>query len=230
MLRAITSPKYGRIFDRDVVAFVERIVEVTNSRFYNPRDWSGRPSGLYASDRDVFCFMIDGGSIVDGGCERDQLHRGFFCWNSEVAASVFGVSLFLFRYVCGNHIVWHAENVEEIRIRHSSGAPLRFVTEAVPRLRAYIDASPRPVEAAIRKAKDLLLPATADGLLEWGQSHDFTKPETREAVSKALAEEGDCRTLWQFVNGVTAMARDLPHLDARVVLDRKAGALLTSLV
>jgi hypothetical protein len=107
-LRAATSLTYGRIWDSEVIEMVEKIVQYTDGRFFNPKEWSGTPSGLYASDRDVFLFLIDGGSLVDGGSERDQLYRGFFTWNSEVGSATFGLTTFLFRAVCGNHLIWGA--------------------------------------------------------------------------------------------------------------------------
>ncbi len=226
VLRAVTSPKYGRIWDRDVVTFVEGLLEQAHGRFFNPKDWSGTPSGLYASDRDVFLFFIDGGSVVDGGGDRDQLHRGFFVWNSEVGAATFGIAVFLFRAVCGNHIVWDVTDHREIRIRHSSRAPDRFVSEAAPLLASFLTASVAPLEAQIRRAKRLELPVKVDERLDWLETRGLTRPEARAAVDAADAEEGQSATLWDLVNGVSALARTLPHLDAKVALERKAGALL----
>ena len=78
-------------------------------------------AGLYASDRDVFMFLIDEDHPIE--VRNERLSRGLFIWNSEVGKSSFGLTTFLYRYVCGNHIVWGAENVKEIRIRHSLNAP-----------------------------------------------------------------------------------------------------------
>jgi len=225
-LRAVTSPKYGRIWDRDVVTFVEGLLDQSHGRFFNPKDWSGTPSGLYASDRDVFLFFIDGGSVVEGGGDRDQLHRGFFVWNSEVGAATFGIAVFLFRAVCGNHIVWDVTDHREIRIRHSSRAPERFVTEAAPLLASCLTASAAPIEAQIHRAKRLELPLKVDERLDWLETRGLTRVEARASIDYADAEEGQSATLWDLVNGVSALARTLPHLDAKVALERKAGALL----
>lgn len=231
-LQAVTSTTYGRIWDADVVAAVERIVERSGGKFFNPKDWSGKASGLYASDHDVFCFMIDGGSIVDGGGERDQLHRGFFVCNSETGAKSFGLKTFLFRYACGNHIVWHAENITELIIRHSQGAPGRFDREAFPKLVEYCNASAKPIEDNVRKAKAYMLPFTdgkkgAEGLLEFGVKHGFTRPEIRGAFALATEEEGQCATLWDLCNGLTAHARGYEFVDSRLDLENRAGKLLS---
>jgi hypothetical protein len=73
-LRAVTSPDYGRIFDHELVEAVQRIagngtgdtrwrvpsVLDWSTGIYNPRvDISKDTTTLYASDRDVFLFLVD---------------------------------------------------------------------------------------------------------------------------------------------------------------------------
>jgi hypothetical protein len=227
ILQAVTSATYGRIWDADVVDAVQRVVDRTGNRFNNPKDWTGKRSGLYASDHDVFVFMVDGGSIVDAG-PRAQINRGFIAWNSETGAKTFGLMTFLFNYVCGNHIIWGASEVNKLLIRHTSGGPYRFDSQAGPMLKAYVDASAQPVADTIKRAQDYLLPAGKDDeLLNWTAKHGkFSRSEVREAVNFAKAEEGDCRTLWQLVQGFTAYARGFDFIDSRVDLEKRAGALL----
>ena len=241
-MQAVTSRTYGRIWDADVVAAVERIVDKSGGRFFNPKDWSGKPSGLYASDHDVFAFLIDGGSIVDGGGERDTLNRGFFVWNSETGARTFGLMTFLFRVVCGNHLVWDAQDVTKMIVRHSSGGPARFDRDAMPALMSYVNASARPAEDAIAKAKSLRLidlvnipgqtVATETGRLgdEWQRSfaakYGFRRAQVRDAVQVARAEEGRCESLWDIINGFTASARSIEFADARIELEAQAGKLM----
>jgi hypothetical protein len=231
VLQAVTSTTYGRIWDADVVEATSRIVDRSGAKFFNPKDWSGKPSGLYASDHDVFCFLIDGGSLVDGGGERDQLHRGFFIWNSETGAKSFGLKTFLFRWACGNHIVWHAEDVTELILRHSQGAPGRFDREAFPKLVEYVNASAKPIEAQVRNAKQYRLPFSetkkgAEALLEFGSKHGFSRAEIRGAFARATEEEGQCDNLWDFVNGLTAHARGYEFADSRIDLESRAGKLI----
>jgi len=225
-LRAATSLTYGRIWDSEVVEMVEQIVQYTDGRFFNPKEWSGTPSGLYASDRDVFLFLIDGGSLVDGGGERDQLFRGFFTWNSEVGSATFGLTTFLFRQVCGNHIIWGAEDVKTVKIRHTGQAPSRFAQEVRPALLSYVNASAKQTEETIKQAKVLLLPDTREERIAWLTERGFTKAEAQGGIAAAEREEGDGRTLWQVVNGLTAYAREYAYLDARVDLERRAGKLM----
>lgn len=232
-LQAVTSTTYGRIWDADCVQAVQRIVERTGNRFYNPKAYNrqtGQPegSGLYASDRDVFMFLIDGGSLLDAG-PRAQLNRGFICWNSEVGARTFGLKTFLFNQVCGNHIIWGAQDVRELTIRHTQNGPYRFESEAAPSLLAYANASADQDLSVIKRAQVLLLPDKRDELDPWILKRGkFSRSEISEAIETAKREEGDCRTLWHLVQGLTAYARGFDYVDARVDLETRAGQLLNS--
>lgn len=226
-LRAATSSSYGRIWDSQVVGAAERIVEKSGGKFYNPKEWSGKGSGLYASDRDVFIFLIDGGSMVDGGGERDQLNRGIILWNSEVGKCIFGMQTFLFRQVCGNHIIWGAQELREIKVRHTSGGPERFEREAMPEIKRYIDASTESTRAGILRAKGILLPKREE-LITSKFANNFTRGEMIDSIDAAEREEGKCENLWELVQGMTAAARSSKWLDSRVDLERRAGKLLAS--
>jgi hypothetical protein len=228
-LRSATSTGYGRIWDIEVVELVERIIDATGGKFTNPLVWGGKRGGLYGSDRDVFMFFTDGGSIVDGGGARDQLHRGFYVWNSEVGSATFGIATFLFREVCGNHQIWGAEQLCELRIRHTLNAPARFVAEARPALIDYVNAPAAPLEAKIRQAKAFQIAGAPDKdkLIEFGKKHDLTAGEIRQAVAYAEREEGgEVTNLWMLMQGLTAAARDYAWVDSRVDLERRAGKLM----
>lgn len=232
-LQAVTSTTYGRIWDADVVSCVQRIVERTGGRFFNPKAYdpaTGQPvpSGLYASDRDVFMFLIDGGSLLDAG-PRAQLNRGFIAWNSEVGARTFGLKTFLFNQVCGNHIIWGAQDVRELTIRHTQNGPYRFDSEAAPSLLAYANSSATEDLNVIKRAQQLLLPDKRDLLIDWvGKRAKFSRSELSEAIETAEREEGQCRTLWDLVQGLTAYARGYDYVDARVDLETRAGSLLNT--
>lgn len=244
-LQAITSPTYGRIWDADCVDAVQRIVERSGGRFKNPLAYAHRGeangfktidttrterAGLYASDRDVFMFMIDGGSLLEAG-DRAKLHRGFFVGNSEVGSKTFFLTTFLFNACCGNNIVWGAQDVNRLVIRHTSGGPARFDSQAMPALLAYANSSPAPIEATIKAAGEKIVWSGDDkdmpALLEYlDKASKFSKAEVKSAIDFAKAEEGDCRTLWQLVQGFTAYARGFDWVDARVDLETRAGKLL----
>ena len=231
-LQAVTSQTYGRIWDADCVSAVENLVEKSDGKFFNPKAYnletgSTEPSGLYASDRDVFMFMIDGGSRLDVG-PRAKLNRGFFVWNSEVGAKTFGLTTFLFNEVCGNHIVWGAQNVKNLVIRHSKNGPDRFDAQAMPALMQYVNSSVAEEESTIRKAMHTTLPQ-GDAFDSWIKQFKFNKSEIREAIAVANKEEGKCETVWDLMQGFTAYARDFDFIDARMDLQKRAADLLVQL-
>lgn len=230
-LQAVTSPTYGRIWDADVVAATRKILDA-NPQFDNPKEWGGQKGGLYASDRDIFLLYVDGGSIVDGGADqlnggdRDQLHRGFMVWNSEVGSATFGIAAFLFRYVCGNHMIHGIEGTKLVKIRHTSGGPERFVNEAIPALKEYVNASAQPIESAVKASKAYALPTDEAKFTDFFIKKGFTKAEVKKAKAFAEIEEGGAGSLWQMQQGFTRAARDLAFMDARTELERRAGKLL----
>ena len=218
--------------DADCVAAVQRIVERSGGKFYNPKAYAqgkyggaSAPSGLYASDRDVFMFLIDGGSRLDVG-PRAQLNRGFYVKNSEVGASTFELCAFMFNEVCGNHFIYGAQNIKTLSIRHTSGGPAKFDAQALPALMDYTQASVSEDEALIRRAIEYRLPADVAELDKLIAPFKFTASERRSAVDFAKAEEGQCATLWDLIQGFTAYARGFDYMDSRVNLETRAGSLL----
>ena len=135
---AFTGPNYGRIWDTDVAERLIGAVEGTGWHVPAARSSQGSESaGLYASDRDMFAFMVNDENPVEIGDAKPG--RGFFCWNSETGAASFGLTTFLYNYVCGNHIVWGAEEVRELRIVHKAEAVSRFQKEAMPQLGRFVE-------------------------------------------------------------------------------------------
>ncbi len=233
-VRAFTSESYGRIWDIDVVRAVEGLCE-RNPSWHNPPAYKRtgpdgtemENAGLYASDRDVFMFFVDEDHQIEVG--NEILSRGFFVWNSEVGKSSFGITTFLYRHVCANHIVWGAQEVCEMRVRHSLNAPSRAFTEIMPVLSKYVGSSTSYEAQTIRKAIEYRPARNKEGTLEWLQKKGFTKAVSERAYEYAVQEEGNGTSLWNIVQGLSAMARDRNHVDARVDLERQAGRLLNVL-
>src|SRR3546814_740651 len=97
---------------------------------YNPYvDVTRETTTLYASDRDVFLFLVDDIHPIEAGKlpngEPDLFFRGFYCWDSEVGSKTLGIATFYLRAVCMNRNLWGVENFEEISIRHSKFAANR---------------------------------------------------------------------------------------------------------
>lgn len=225
---AATSPSYGRIWDEQVVRAVQQVnadgrwqVPAASYSATNPR----RATTLYASDRDIFLFLVDPDHPIQ--VKDETLFRGFLVWNSEVGAAVFGLTTFLYRTVCDNRIIWGATDVRELRIRHTGGAPERFAHEGARYLQAYANESTRAIEGVIARAQTVEIPhATEADTLSWLRERGFTANAAKAGVQHAVSEEGGARSLWDIVNGVTAYARSLTNTDERVRVESLAGKLL----
>ena len=245
-LRAVTGPDYGRIYDHVLVAAVQRIagngtgdtrwkvpgVLDWSTGVYNPLvDISRDTTTLYASDRDVFLFLVDdlnpieAGRLPDGS--PDLYFRGFYCWNSEVGAKTLGIASFYLRAVCQNRNLWGVEDFEEITIRHSKFAASRFAHQAAPALTRFANSSPASFVAGVRAARERIVARTDEDRTDFLRKRGFSKAETSRIIDVVLAEEGHpAASIFDFVQGITAVARDKPHQDARLDFEARAKKLL----
>lgn len=225
-IHAITSNGYGRAWDAHSVRFAMEIQDLTNGRFQSPHDWGGVKRALFAGDRDLHMLFVDGGSLVDGGGERDRLNRGFLLGNSEVGSKAWYFATFLFRIVCGNFGIHGLEQVSFFSIKHTLNAPMKIAQEAMPHIRKYMDASPKHLEGVVRKAKETKLPADVKDFMTYFRNRRFTGPEIANAIVLADKEEGKHDVLWDMYNGFTATARNYKNADVAANLQSRAGKLL----
>jgi hypothetical protein len=234
MLRAATGPRYGRVWNGDILnGLVDRFGDGVNGQWRVPGEFGKRVeiskanTTLFASDRDFFVFLADEDHRIELKNRRNgkpgSLARGFFVWNSEVGAQTLGIATFLFDYACSNRIVWGAEEYNEIRIRHTVSAPDRWLEEVTPALQTYAKSSTRGIVQAIEDArKDRM----GDKLNEF-LTQRFSKSIAWNMQNVHKLEEGrPIENRWDVVVAATAVARGIPHQDARVDLERKAGELL----
>ena len=245
-LRAVTGPAYGRIWDHELVGAVMKIAGdgVGDTRWKVPGvlDWSTMvhnpfvevtkdTTTLYASDRDVFLFLVDDTHPIEAGRlpngDPDLYFRGFYCWNSEVGSKTLGMATFYLRAVCMNRNIWGAEGFEEISIRHSKFAAHRFAHQAAPALDRFANSSPAPFLAGIKAAREQVVVRKDEDREEFLRKRGFSKPETEKIIATVLSEEGHPPTsVFDFVQGITALARAKPHQDARLDYEGRAKKLL----
>ena len=245
-LRAVTGPEYGRIWDHELVAAVMRIagngtgdtmwkvpgVLDWGTMTHNPFiDITKDTTTLYASDRDVFLFLVDDTHPIEAGRlangEPDLYFRGFYCWNSEVGSKSLGIASFYLRAVCANRNLWGTENFEEISIRHSKFAAQRFAHEAAPALTNFANSSPAAFVAGIKAARERIVARTDDDRGAFLRRRGFSKGETGKIIESVLREEGrPPESIFDFVQGITALARAKAHQDTRLDLEGKAKKLL----
>ncbi|MGH6633608.1 DUF932 domain-containing protein [Sphingopyxis sp.] len=247
-LRAVTGPDYGRIWDHELVAAVMKIAGngMGDTRWKVPGtlDWSTMHHNplvdvtkdnttLYASDRDVFLFLVDDLNPIEAGRlpngDPDLFFRGFYCWNSEVGAKTLGMATFYLRAVCMNRNIWGAEGFEEISIRHSKFAAGRFAQEASPALERFASSSPGSFLNGIKASRVAIVARNGEERHSFLRKRGFSKTETDKIIATVLQEEGHPpSSIFDFVQGITALARDKPHQDARLELEGKGAKLLAS--
>jgi Domain of unknown function (DUF932) len=196
------------------------------------------PAGLYASDHDLFIFLVRPGEAIDGG--GYSLNRGVFVRNSEVGECSLQVTAFTFDSVCGNHIVWGAQDVQVIRTRHVKGTREvsgRTLQRAALGYSRIMQALP-PVDALSAKiaaARRVQIGATDDEVVDRVAVVAKVKALpllTRATVQAAIdtAREspryGSPHSKWGVVNGLTEVSQRGAHTDDRAALDVQAGRLL----
>lgn len=229
-LRAAVSDKYTRIWNADVTSRLLRLTEQSPEWQPAPAAFDGS-RGLYASDEDMFAFFVDNERRIFESLPGGGLGRGFFVWNSEVGAASFGIMTFFYEYVCGNHRVWGASGVQELRIRHVGNADDRAFRGIVAELRKYAGASAREDEMKIEHARTMLLGNTKDEVLDkvFGlRGVEVSRRIVAQSYDRAVQADnyGDPRTVWGLTGGMTEIARDMPNASERVKLDRAAGRIM----
>ncbi|WP_416068612.1 DUF932 domain-containing protein (plasmid) [Rhizobium sp. YTUHZ045] len=245
-LRAVTGPDYGRIWDHALVSAIMNIagngtgdtlwkipgVLDWSSMTHNPFvDITKDTTTLYASDRDVFVFLVDDTHPIEAGRlpngEPDLYFRGFYAWNSEVGSKTLGIASFYLRAVCANRNLWGTENFQEITIRHSKFAAQRFAHEAAPALTNFANSSPAAFVAGIRAARERVVARNDEDRTDFLRKRGFSKAESGKIIETVLCEEGrPPESIFDFVQGITALARGKAHQDARLELECKAKKLL----
>jgi len=227
-LRAITSSTYGRIWDLDVVRSVQQLNSEGRwkvpSASYASRD-PKRATTLYASDHDVFLFLVDDAHPIEGP-DGNPIFRGFIVFNSETGNHRFGLIAFIYQRVCDNRIIWGASEVSQLFIRHTSGGPDRFAREAQPALKAYSEGSVRTFEEALKQAKQIELGKDVEEVREFLMKRGFTETAAKLSMKQAEMDGGNPTNLWDVMNGLTFYAQGIPHTDDRVAMETKAGQLL----
>jgi len=196
------------------------------------------PAGIYASDHDMFCFMVNEDYRINDGSDGG-LSRGFFVSNSEVGASALKMTLFYYRHVCGNHIVWGAENVLDVAVRHIGDVEGRFTVEIEGSVGKYLKESAAADEQRIKKAKEIILGTNSADILDGifkltnrKRRHGLPEALNLQIVQTAIEEaeanpeDGNPFSLWGFANGLTRVSQVFGFADRRTAIDAAAGQLL----
>lgn len=250
-LRSINGNRYQRVWDTDVVSFLMGLRDrgwqtpparpATQADVLHGNRMAGlsinvgdlvAPAGLYAGDRNMFAFMVNenrGLEVNHPGAKPTTLYRGFFLWATELAGMTYGFTTFWYSTVCGNHIVWGAQEVREHRRRHVGQGFRDFVAATPHLLTQYADGSTQADQDQILAATRKTLAPTFDLAVEEAQKRVDLSGKTILAAATQAQEEGeDPTTIWGMVQGITALARESQYADRRSTMDREAGKLLAT--
>lgn len=229
-LRAVNSDQYARIWNRDITS---RLLDLEERGPWQPAPAAFDGSrGLYLGDRDMFAFLVDNTRRIFERGPGGGLSRGFFVRNSEVGAARFEIMTFLYEYVCGNHRVWGASEVKEIKLRHVGNAEARAFEGFRVELLEYANRSAEDDEAKIARATAYELGGTKDEVIDRIFGLKIPALSLKLIRSAAdLAEErvdwyGSPRSAWGMAGALTEIGRDMPHADGRTAVDRAAGAVM----
>jgi hypothetical protein len=236
-VHAITSPRYARVHHDELAGRVLDLM-ARHPAWHLPLAYKDGvfgaervPSGAYLGDRDMFLFLVDGNRDLDDPTDRTRagLFRGFILRNSDVGAAALTLDVFLFRAVCGNHIIWGFQHVAGFRRRHVGASIQDAWTTSLENVRAALDADSSADRAMLLRATTQELGPTRDAVLDTVVERlDLSRKHATEAYTMAEQYETNPRSVWGYVQGLTRLSQRTPWQDGRFALDRAASRLLTT--
>jgi hypothetical protein len=236
-IRAITSPRYTRVHHDELAGRVLDLM-ASHPAWHLPLGYQDGvfgaarvPSGAYLGDRDLFLFLVDGNRDLDDPTDasRSGLFRGFILRNSDVGAAALSLDVFLFRAVCGNHIIWGFQHVAGFRRRHVGTTIQDAWTHSLAGVRQALDADTSADRAMVLRAATTELAATRDDVIQAVTTRlELPRKAATEAYDLAEVYEGNPRSVWGYVQGLTRLSQRTPWQDGRFALDRAASRLLTT--
>lgn len=190
------------------------------------------PAGCYASDRDMFVFLVNPNRVIDvNGSEA--LMRGVFIWNSEVGAGAFKVQTFYLEAVCGNHIVWGASGVQTFRLVHKGNNFHNFGYKLGKQLVDYANADTTQEQNMINAARSYVIGKGREQVVEklynnksLGLSKTVIDATYTVAVKYEHTAKSSPNTAWGMSHALTRYSQTLYNTDERTKLDTSAGKLL----
>jgi len=228
--RAVTSETYGRLWDADMYGPI--VDGLCAQGWSNPPTWDGKPAGSYASDRDSFLVLVNGGSIVNDPSVRSgngDMYRGIILKNSEVGAAGVYMDEILYQFVCGNHNFWGAVLAKTYRRRHVGTRVLRDVLRELGSLARSAVSRPASVDEILIKALiDRELASTQDACVDELVKMGATKQDAIAAY-KAADQTFDAspRSFWGLAQGFTRISQESGYQDDRMALDQLAAKVLS---
>lgn len=221
-VRSIHGTSYTRLYNVDLLTVVREFAV----DFEAPPQGLSGGTGLYAGEQDMFCFLIDPTGWTD--IKGESFAPGFFLWNSEVGRRSLGLATFWFQAVCGNHIVWDAIEVQELRRKHTTNVhdSLREVRRLIEQLVRQRDNRRDGFVRAMKNAMTTTLGVDADEVAQVLGNRGIRKRLAARALE--LASENGAFTVFTLVDALTRLSQQRENAGERLEIDQAAGALLSS--
>jgi hypothetical protein len=225
---ACTGPDYGRVWNKDVLAAVDAHFDdhwtVPGIFGKAVSEITKENTSLFLSAQDMFIGLADETRKIEIPNRRDGkpglLSRAVLVGNSEVGAGTLKIWAFLFDYACANRNFWGVEDFVEVTIRHTSGAPSRFLREAQYSIKKFLNAGTEKTKEIYKLAQGTKIP-DVDKFLA---GHKFTRSAAKAIIEVHKQEEHrPIETLWDANVGATAYARRIEQQDERLKIERMAA-------
>jgi hypothetical protein len=232
LCRAITTQQYERIWNWEVA---ERLLELQDQGWEPARPDFNKSAddfpSLYASDHDMFAFIRLANQTVQQPTDGSlpPMYKGLIYWNGEVGERKIGAMKFLYNSMCGNHIIWGASEVVEFSARHVGNVANKLRDFEIE-IKKYAEESTSDVEAMITKAHRQVIASTKEEVLDFlfGKRTVGLTRKTLEAAYDAVIPEqdGDPKTVWGMVQGLTRHSQTVPYADKRQDLDKASARIM----
>lgn len=193
------------------------------------------PAGLYGGDEDIFALMVNDKDMVDQG-NGQSLMSGIMIRNSSVGVGSYTCTTFNMQGICGNHVIWSAENVVDITYRHIGEAVERIykaMANLVPsndqeRLdhmrtimqwmsRNYLGGNATEVIESVRHSLSRKHPVLTEKLMFMAYAN----------AEQYRTEDGDPTTYLGMMNALTRFSQTIPYQNVRKEIDKAASQLLS---
>ncbi|MGD9902814.1 MAG: DUF932 domain-containing protein [Vicinamibacterales bacterium] len=236
-VHAVTSQRYTRVHHDELAGRVGDLMEAHPAWHlplgYEDGVWGAEkvPSGAYLGDRDLFLFLVDGNRAIDDPTDGTDggLFRGFILRNSDVGAAALSLDVFLFRAVCGNHIIWGLQRVASFRRRHVGASIHEAWHDSLTDITRHLDAGLEADRTRLLRATAQELGTSRDAVIDAvTQRLDLSQKVAGDAYDVAATTEPNPRSVWGYVQGLTRVSQRLPWQDQRFGLDQAASRLLAS--